>query len=267
MGTAARRRARPDVPEGHAPGVRVGTSGRARLAPGGLGRHERARCATLARVSSTLTPAQAWRELRDGNERFLRGEMEHPSQGVDHRSSLSSLQEPFAVVFGCSDSRVAAELVFDRGLGDLFVVRTAGHVVDTTVLGSIEYGVQVLRAPLVVVLGHDSCGAVGAAVEALRTGVMPTGFVRAVVDRVIPSVVSLTRPTADGATGQSGSWFTPSAAELGQEHVGVTVRMLQSYSAYLREGVESGAVAVVGAEYALAEGRVRVVEVAGSIED
>ncbi|WP_225755402.1 carbonic anhydrase [Actinotalea sp. Marseille-Q4924] len=216
-------------------------------------------------MSSTLTPAQAWRALRDGNERFLHGAMEHPSQGLDRRSAVSSLQEPFAVVFGCSDSRVAAELVFDQGLGDLFVVRTAGHVVDTTVLGSIEYGVQVLGAPLVVVLGHDSCGAVGAAVEALRTGVMPTGFVRAVVDRVIPSVVSLTRPPAEGWAG--GGSLTPTAAELGQEHVGVTVRMLQSYSAYLREGVEAGRVAVVGAEYALAEGRVRVVEVAGSVED
>lgn len=220
-------------------------------------------------MSSTLTPAQAWHALRDGNERFLRGAMEHPSQGVERRSAVSTLQEPFAVVFGCSDSRVAAELVFDQGLGDLFVVRTAGHVVDTTVLGSIEYGVQMLGAPLVVVLGHDSCGAVGAAVEALRTGVMPSGFVRAVVDRVIPSIVSLGRPStedADGAAGASRSPLAPSAAELGQEHVGVTVRMLQSYSALLRDGVESGRLAVVGAEYTLAEGRVRLVDVAGSID-
>lgn len=215
-------------------------------------------------MSSTLTPAQAWHALRDGNARFLRGQMEHPQQGLDRRSAVSTLQEPFAVVFGCSDSRVAAELVFDQGLGDLFVVRTAGHVVDTTVLGSIEYGVQMLGAPLVVVLGHDSCGAVGAAVEALRTGVMPSGFVRAVVDRVIPSVVSLTRP-ADADDDFRAS-LTPSAAELGQEHVGVTVRMLQSYSALLREGVDSGRVAIVGAEYTLAEGRVRLVEAVGSVD-
>nr|WP_297426267.1 carbonic anhydrase [uncultured Actinotalea sp.] len=217
-------------------------------------------------MSSTLTPAQAWHALRDGNERFLHGAMEHPQQGLERRSAVSTLQEPFAVVFGCSDSRVAAELVFDQGLGDLFVVRTAGHVVDTTVLGSIEYGVQMLGAPLVVVLGHDSCGAVGAAVEALRTGVMPSGFVRAVVDRVIPSVVSLTRPPADdAAAGEPRASLTPSAAELGQEHVGVTVRMLQSYSALLREGIEAGRVAIVGAEYTLAEGRVRVVDVAGAV--
>jgi carbonic anhydrase len=232
----------------------------------GPGRRARDICATLARVSSTLTPAQAWHALRDGNERFLRGAMEHPSQGVERRSAVSTLQEPFAVVFGCSDSRVAAELVFDQGLGDLFVVRTAGHVVDTTVLGSIEYGVQVLGAPLVVVLGHDSCGAVGAAVEALRTGVMPSGFVRAVVDRVIPSIVSLGRPSGEDADGAPRGTLAPSAAELGQEHVGVTVRMLQSYSALLRDGVESGRLAVVGAEYTLAVGRVRLVDVAGSVD-
>src|SRR5665648_612255 len=98
-------------------------------------------------VPHTRTPAEAWAELLAGNERFVRGEMAHPSQDVDHRAALSGAQNPFAVVFGCSDSRVAAEIVFDRGLGDLFVVRTAGHVVDTTVVGSIEYGVQLLGAP------------------------------------------------------------------------------------------------------------------------
>jgi carbonic anhydrase len=105
----------------------------------------------------TLTPAEAWSALRDGNDRFVRGAMEHPSQGIDHRASLSREQHPFAVIFGCSDSRVAAEIIFDQGLGDVFVVRTAGHVLDTTVIGSIEYGVELLGASLVVVLGHDSC--------------------------------------------------------------------------------------------------------------
>jgi carbonic anhydrase len=114
-------------------------------------------------VPRPTTPAEALSALREGNERFVRGEMLHPSQGVDHRSELSVAQHPFAVIFGCSDSRVAAEIIFDQGLGDVFVVRTAGHVLDTTVIGSIEYGVDVLGASLVVVLGHDSCGAVAAA--------------------------------------------------------------------------------------------------------
>lgn len=209
----------------------------------------------------TITPNEAWAELLAGNERFVRGEMAHPSQDVDHRASLSAAQSPFAVVFGCSDSRVAAEIVFDRGLGDLFVVRTAGHVIDTTVLGSVEYGVQVLGTPLVLVLGHDSCGAVAAAADALTTGTMPQGFVRAVVDRVIPSIVALPTPGSDARPVGLTQPVDPAA--LGREHVRHTVRMLLSYSSTIRERVAAGRCAVVGATYALSEGRVRVVEAAG----
>jgi len=212
----------------------------------------------------TTTPAAAWDELLAGNDRFVRGEMAHPAQDADHRATLRAEQRPFAVVFGCSDSRVAAEIVFDRGLGDLFVVRTAGHVIDTTVLGSVEYGVQVLGAPLVLVLGHDSCGAVTAAADALTTGRMPEGFVRAVVDRVIPSIVALPTPgAAPSAHGGPtlGRPVDPDA--LGREHVRHTVQMLLSYSAAVRAAVDVGRCAVVGATYALTEGRVRAVEAAG----
>lgn len=210
----------------------------------------------------TLTPAQAWSALRDGNDRFVRGVMEHPSQGVAHRGEVSGEQHPFAVVFGCSDSRVAAEIVFDRGLGDLFVVRTAGHVVDTTVIGSIEYGVQELGAPLVIVLGHDSCGAVGAAAHALATGEMPGGFVRAIVDRVIPSIVGLPDPDGEPSA-HRGSLTAPAPEALGREHVRHTVRMLQGYSAVLQAAIAAGQCALVGAGYTLAEGRVRPIETVG----
>ena len=159
--------------------------------------------------------------------------MQHPSQGVDHRAELSAAQHPFAVIFGCSDSRVAAEIIFDQGLGDVFVVRTAGHVLDTTVIGSIEYGVDVLGASLVVVLGHDSCGAVAAATTALTTGELPTGFVRAIVDRVIPSIVNL-------GGGGPGALSSLDPAVLGHEHVQHTVRMLQGYSRSLAESVAEG---------------------------
>src|SRR5665648_694411 len=230
----------------------------------------------MSPVPHTHTPAEAWAELLAGNERFVRGELAHPSQDADHRAALSDAQNPFAVVFGCSDSRVAAEIVFDRGLGDLFVVRTAGHVVDTTVVGSIEYGVQVLGAPLVIVLGHDSCGAVAAAAEALAPGRMPGGFVRAIVDRVIPSIVAL--PAVDLGTGPAGTGedaaagpavgpaLAPAPEVLGREHVRHTVRMLMSYSAAVRTAVEDGRCAIVGATYALAEGRVRLVESTGPVE-
>jgi carbonic anhydrase len=204
-----------------------------------------------------VTPEQAWAALQAGNARFVADAMEHPSQGIGRRGELTAAQHPFAVVFGCSDSRVAAEIIFDQGLGDVFVVRTAGHVLDTTVIGSIEYGVTVAGASLVVVLGHDSCGAVNAAADALTHAQIPPGFVRAVVDRVIPSIVGLT------GDGRSVAEIDPQ--QLGTEHVRHTVQMLQGYSVSLAERVRDGSCAIIGVEYALADGRVSLVQVAGNV--
>lgn len=217
----------------------------------------------MGRMAHPSTPAEAWSALREGNDRFVRGVMEHPSQGIDRRAEVSTGQQPFAVVFGCSDSRVAAEIIFDQGLGDVFVVRTAGHVLDTTVIGSIEYGVEVLGASLVVVLGHDSCGAVAAATAALTTGELPRGFVRAVVDRVIPSIVSLVHGT--DAQGRPRDLSTVDPAELGHEHVRHTVDMLRSYSVTLAEAIDAGRCAVVGVEYTLADGQARLTSAVGDI--
>ena len=212
-----------------------------------------------------MTPAKAWEKLRDGNERFVRGQMRHPAQDVLRRAEVAAAQYPFAVIFGCSDSRVAAEIIFDRGLGDLFVVRTAGHVVDTTVIGSIEYGVEVLGASLVVVLGHDRCGAVQAANHSLVTGEMPAGFIRAVVDRVIPSIVLRPEGGPAGAypDGEAGGADQP---VLLREHVRNTVRMLHGYSASLAAAVAEGRCGLVGAEYALGQGQVKVVEALGPVD-
>jgi carbonic anhydrase len=135
------------------------------------------------------SPLSAWKALKEGNERFVAGVAEHPSQSAEHRASLAAAQKPTAIVFGCSDSRVAAEIIFDQGLGDMFVVRTAGQVIDSAVLGSIEFGVTVLNVPLIVVLGHDSCGAVGATLKALDEGAVPGGYIRDVVERVTPSIL------------------------------------------------------------------------------
>lgn len=203
------------------------------------------------------TPAQAWAALVDGNERFVRGLMEHPSQDAARRAEITLDQDPFAVVFGCSDSRVAAEIVFDRGLGDLFVVRTAGHTLDSAAIGSIEYGVEVLGAPLVVVLGHDHCGAVTAAARALAEGQTPPGFLRAVVDRVIPSIVALT------ASGRSLSSF--GVEDLAGEHLRATARMLPDYSLALSRRIEAGTCAIVAADYTLADGRVRLAASLGAV--
>ena len=103
-----------------------------------------------------------------GNERFVAGEPQHPRQDVERREQLAEAQAPHAALFGCSDSRLAAEIIFDKGLGDLFVVRNAGQVISDSVIGSLEYAVAVLDVPLIVVLGHDECGAVSAAIDSLR---------------------------------------------------------------------------------------------------
>ena len=136
----------------------------------------------------TGTPAEALTELLAGNHRFVTGERIHPHQDAERRAAVAVGQRPFAVVFGCSDSRLAAEIIFDRGLGDLFVVRTAGHIIGAEVQASIDYGVTVLGAPLVVVLGHDSCGAIQATRDALRGVPLPDPGLWAIVDRVMPSL-------------------------------------------------------------------------------
>lgn len=197
--------------------------------------------------------AEAWALLAAGNARFMAGASAHPHQGVQVRHRLAQKQRPFAMIFGCADSRVGAELIFDQGLGDLFVVRTAGQVTDASVLGSIEFGVGPLGIPLIVVLGHESCGAVKATLYAHETGEMPGGFLRDIVERVTPSVVSVAR---------SGE---PTPSAVGREHVRMTVRLLAERSALLAERVAAGRLAVVGAEYALADGEVSLIDVLGDL--
>jgi carbonic anhydrase len=202
-------------------------------------------------MTETQTPRDAFELLIAGNQRFVSGTPEHPNQDAARRTETAPSQQPFAVLFGCSDSRLAAEIIFDRGLGDLFVVRTAGHVAGTEVLGSIEFGVSVLNAPLVVVLGHDSCGAVAAACSAAENGQTPGGFVRDVVERVTPSVL------AARAAGRE------SAEEVLAEHIEHTVDLLIERSRVLAEAVADGRLAVVGLSYRLADGSAQLVAARG----
>ncbi|WP_149360456.1 carbonic anhydrase [Lolliginicoccus suaedae] len=200
-------------------------------------------------------PISAWKSLKEGNQRFVSGSPLHPSQGIDDRAKLVAAQHPTAVLFGCSDSRVAAEIIFDQGLGQMFVVRTAGHVMDSAVLGSIEYGVGVLNVPLVVVLGHDSCGAVAAAVNALEGGDVPAGFVRDVVERVTPSLL---RARQRGLT---------AIDEFEAQHVQETSTLLLARSRVVAEAVDAGRCAIVGVTYKLAEGEARLRSVIGDVGD
>ena len=129
------------------------------------------------------------------NQRFVDAKMQHPGQDSDRRIQLTAFQQPFAAILTCSDSRVPPEVVFDQGLGDLFVVRVAGNIVDPALLGSVEYGVDHLGTPLVVVMGHQSCGAVSATLESLQHHTQPHGDIAALVNAITPAVaVAKQRP-------------------------------------------------------------------------
>lgn len=198
-------------------------------------------------------PASAWKALRQGNERFVAGKPEHPRQGIEHRASLATGQRPAAVVFGCADSRVPVEIIFDQGIGDIFVVRTAGHVVDSAALGSIEYAVTVLDVALIAVLGHQRCGAVQATLTALDDGVVPGGYVGHLVESMKPSLL----------LGRYGGHT--SVDEFVAHHVAETQRQLLSRSTAIAERVGAGEVAIVGLTYRLADGRVELRDVIGDI--
>src|SRR5258707_10141655 len=183
------------------------------------------------------SPSIAWKALKEGNERFVAGEPQHPSQSIADRARLAASQQPSTVVFGCADSRVAAEILFDQALVDMIVVRTAGHVIDSAVLGSIEYAVTVLNVPLIVVLGHDSCGAVKATLSAIDDGAVPGGYVRDVVERVTPSILLGRR---DGLT---------RVDEFETRHVNETAAQLRRRSTAIAERLDAGALAIVGVTY------------------
>jgi carbonic anhydrase len=149
-----------------------------------------------------------------------------------------------AAVLGCADSRVPAEILFDQGLGDLFVTRTAGHVLDSAVLGSIEYSVGVLGVSLIVVLGHEGCGAVAAAARLVDEAEVPPGHIRDVAERIAPSVL---RARAAGAG---------TLATIGAQHSLYTAELLAQRSVIVDEAVRRGALTVVPVQYCLGTGLV-----------
>ena len=192
----------------------------------------------------TQTPALAWREMLDGNERFVNGTPQHPHQDADRRTVVALGQTPDAALFGCSDSRLAAEIIFDKGLGDLFVVRNAGQVISDSVIGSLEYAVAVLKVPLIVVLGHDECGAVRAAIDSSQPGATPLPpHIANLVSRIQPAV---RRVKASGSM---------DAQDVGREHLRDTISELIGSSELISDAIAAGTLAVVGANYRLLEGR------------
>jgi carbonic anhydrase len=187
-----------------------------------------------------MTADQALARLKRGNVRAAHGASIHPHQNGPRRRELASGQQPFAIIVACSDSRVPPELVFDQGLGDLFVIRVAGNVVDDTALGSIEYAVEHLGAKLIVVLGHERCGAVKAAVD----GGEAPAHIGSLVRAIAPAVVETANMKGD-------------RLDLAvRANVRRVVRQLSDSEPLLHEAVQKKGLEVVGMEYDLDTGSV-----------
>jgi carbonic anhydrase len=193
-------------------------------------------------VCPFVGPVDALARLVAGNDRFANGRLKHGNQSPKRRIQVAPHQCPFATVIDCADSRLPPEIIFDQGLGDIFVCRVAGNVADTSVTGSVEYAAEHFHPSLIVVLGHERCGAVGAALDTLHGGVLPPASIGALVRQIIPNV----RGVAPGPD----QWAQAVAANA--EAVAAELRL----SPVLAPRIKASKLRVVSATYGLESGRV-----------
>lgn len=209
----------------------------------------------MTEISRPKSPDEAWAAMLAGNKRFVTGAPAHPRQDIDHREDLAAGQKPFAALFGCADSRLSAEIIFDVGLGDLFVVRNAGQVIGETILGSLEYSVEVLGVPLILVLGHDECGAIRAAINQVEGKAAAEGqFINTLVEQIEPTVRE---------ANQQGKFEIDEVTDL---HVRDTINEMLTQSRLISKAIAAGKLAVVGANYRLALGEIHPLMSVGIIE-
>lgn len=200
-----------------------------------------------------MTPAiEALERLRAGNRRFMSDDLQYCSTPANHtrRSELVSGQEPFAIILGCSDSRVPAEIIFDQGLGDLFVIRVAGNIVGPSQVGSVEFAAEHFGTQLVVVLGHSKCGAVSSAVKELQLSAeCRSPNICSIIDRIRPSV----EPLLDSKHRQDPDTLLQQAV---RSNIHASVNHLRQGSLIVKELIQSKKLSVVGAEYSVETGLV-----------
>jgi len=202
----------------------------------------------LSEPKAQPTPDEALQRLIDGNAAFVADAPHAPDISRQRRLELAQGQQPFATLVGCSDSRVGPEQLFGVGLGDLFIVRSAGNNVDTAGMGSIEYSVMALKVPLIVVLGHEKCGAVAAATDVVTKDIRFPGSIGRMIEPILPAVIAAEKAGADAD-------LVERAVE---ENVRRMVERLQVYSEpMLLEPQARGELKVVGAVYELPTGKVR----------
>ena len=187
-----------------------------------------------------MTADQALTQLQKGNERYVKGTLKHPHTDPNYRDSLQEEQHPFAVILSCADSRVVPELIFDQGLGDLFVIRVAGNVAKDKVLGSIEYAVKFLNSKLVVVLGHESCGAVKASLG----NDDPGGHIGSIIEKIKPAVYVARQMEGDLLT---------NAVQINAK---IVTEEIKECRPIISGAIEAQGVKVVSAYYQLSSGKV-----------
>ena len=196
---------------------------------------------------TTLTADQALATLKEGNAKFLTDSPLRAVQGRERRLEIARGQTPFAVLVSCSDSRVPPEVLFGRGLGELFIVRNAGNTVDTVALGSIEYAIAVLGVPLVVVLGHERCGAVDAALSVVEKNTVFPGSLNQMIEPILPAALMAR------STGAKGEALLDAAV---RENIRRVVTRIKNSEPVLMNPIRDGKVKVVGARYDLDDGQV-----------
>ncbi|MBE9036331.1 carbonic anhydrase [aff. Roholtiella sp. LEGE 12411] len=190
-----------------------------------------------------VSPNEAIKRLLDGNQRFLHQKRKYPDQSLEHLQLIAKAQYPFASILGCADSRVPAEIVFDQGLGDLFVVRVAGNVVSDTIIGSLEYSTAVLGSQLIVILGHRRCGAVA---EAIKNEPLP-GRISLIIEGIKPSLARAKLTTDD----------TTQDAVIA--NIQYQAEKLQESSTILAKLITEGKLQIVSACYDIETGKVTVI--------
>lgn len=208
-----------------------------------------ARADSTRKPTTALTPDQILAKLLDGNKRFMKGDTANPRRKPEDFAKLEEGQNPMAVIVGCADSRVSPELVFDQGVGDLFVVRIAGNIVSgagPTVKGSIEFAVAELGVPLIMVLGHSKCGAVKSAIKHLDAKDSLPGEINELVNLIKPAVAQ--------SKGEKGD----SLENAIKANVAIGVKRLQGLEPILAGPVKEGKVKIVGGVYNLGTGEVQM---------
>lgn len=194
-----------------------------------------------------MTGDAALERLLEGNRRFVAERAAHPNQSVKRRQEIARGQLPFAVVVGCSDSRVPLEIIFDQGLGDLFVVRVAGNVYDNHVLlGTIQFAVEQLQCPLLLILGHEKCGAVQAAYQAITQGIIPSG--------ALGSIIRAIEPAISQVRGKGGDEIDLAVRENALHVAG----QFRNADPFIETAQTDGKLKIVGAYYALSSGKVEI---------